>query len=234
MQLKSILASFLLVISLLSPCSLVKAESSSMKELPFSGYYLAPEASSIEGLLFQENQLIIYIKDESGYAHPVYGHDHEDNYDNEQQDVEKDIKSNKDHHDDTIDQEFIEWLFEFNAYPYPDLKNYSISVQERYKKENNLPINLKEVYLAIVDQITPEMTQRNILDLINQTIPDISYTQKNDYNYFTISCPTITVNNDHWTVQLFGEEIFSFVQQSGQLIDNHGNTYEYIDGIKPN
>ncbi|MCR8968484.1 hypothetical protein [Facklamia sp. 7083-14-GEN3] len=234
MKLKTVIPLFILIISQLVDIPTIEANDLSLDSLPFKGYYIAPEESGIEGLLFQDNQLIVYIKDVSRYAHSEHEHDHN------QENVEKNNvnpeseHAHENHSDLAVDQEFIEWLFQFNSFPYPDLQAYSTSVQERYKEENNLPTDLKKEYLAITEKITPEMTQRNILDLINQTIPNIFYTHKNNYNYFIISCPTVTKNNKEWIVELFGEEIFIFSQDEGKLLDNHGNTYEYVDGITPN
>lgn len=235
MKAKYILPFSILIISLIFHVPVSEAKDLSLKDLPFNGYYLAPEESGIEGLHFKDNQLIVYIKDDSRYTIDTHNHDHDHKLtENKDHQHDESHQHNENHRAVTGDQEFIEWLFQFNAFPYPDLQAYSTSVRERYKEENNLPIDLQKDYLAIAEKITPEMTQRDIIDLINQTIPDISYTQKNNYNYFIISCPTVTESNKEWTVELFGEEIFIFAQDSDKLVDNHGNTYDYIDGITPN
>ena len=82
--------------------------------------------------------------------------------------------------------------------------------------------------------ITPEMSQLDILNLINNRIPGIYYTEKDGYAYYTIASPTVFEEEDAWNIQLFGEELFVLEEVDGKLQDQDGITYEYLAGITPN
>lgn len=195
-----------LFFTLIGPKSSVLAqdEEQILSDVPFEGYYIAPEDHAIEGLLFEENQLLIYIKDEHDLT------------------------------DEATGLEKSQWLAEFHSFPYPDLSNYSEGVRERYLSEDNLPYDLQADYEEITSMITPEMSQLDILNLINNRIPGIYYTEKDGYAYYTIANPTVLEEEDMWNIQLFGEELFVLEEVDGKLQDQDGITYEYLAGITPN
>ncbi len=203
----------------------------SIDDLPFAGYYLAPEGYGVEGLLFENNQLRIYINDDSRYSHgsSYHQHDHSDH------DHSHDDHSHDDHSHETVpDQAFIERLFELNSFPHPDLENYTPQVREVYLEENDLPYDLVSVYQEIISQITPEMSQSDIIELINRSIPGIYYTEREGFNYFILAKPTVNQLNDQWTISLFGNELFQLSVDGTDLIDSQGTHYQYVDGVKPN
>ncbi|MFL2129715.1 hypothetical protein [Ruoffia sp. FAM 26255] len=195
-----------LLFTLIGPKSsvLAQGEEQILSDVPFEGYYIAPEDHAIEGLLFEENQLLIYIKDQQDLTDQATG-------------LEK-----------------SQWLTDFHSFPYPDLSNYSEGVRERYLSEDNLPYDLQADYEEITSMITPEMSQLDILNLINNRIPGIYYTEKDGYAYYTIANPTVLEEEDAWNIQLFGEELFVLEEVDGKLQDQDGITYKYLAGITPN
>lgn len=195
-----------LFFTLIGPKSsvLAQVEELTLSDVPFVGYYIAPEDHAIEGLLFEENQLLIYIKDQHDLTDQATG-------------LEK-----------------SQWLADYHSFPYPELSNYSESVRERYLSEDNLPYDLQADYKEIVSMITPEMSQLDILNLINNRIPGIYYTEKDGYAYYTIASPTVFEEEDAWNIQLFGEELFVLEEVDGKLQDQDGITYKYLAGITPN
>lgn len=195
-----------LLFTLVRPANNVFAQSEeqNLSDVPFEGYYIAPEDHAIEGLLFEENQLLIYIKDEHDLT------------------------------DEATGLEKSQWLAEFHSFPYPDLSNYSEGVRERYLSEDNLPYDLQADYEEITSMITPEMSQLDILNLINNRISGIYYTEKDGYAYYTIANPTVLEEEGMWNIQLFGEELFVLEEVDGKLQDQDGITYEYLAGITPN
>ncbi len=206
----------------ISPISVQAEDNLSIDDLPFSGYYLAPEDHGIEGLLFENNQLRIYINDESRYRHGDSYHHHDHSHD--------DASS----HESVPDQRFIEYLFELNSFPHPDLENYTPQVRGVYLEENDLPYDLASIYQEITDQITPEMSQSDIIELINRSIPGIYYTEKEGFSYFIIAKPTVTHSDNKWSISLFGNDLFQLNVEGTDLIDTQGTQYQYIDGVKPN
>lgn len=175
----------------------------SVSDLPFSGYFLNTTEHAIEGLLFEDNQLYIYLND------------HID--------------------EETPGQEWSSFLKEFHSFPHPDLKNYSEAVRDVYLEENDLAYDLQVVYEEIATLITPEMSQGDIQQLINNRVPGIYYTEKNDHQYFTIARPTVSNEANIWQLSLFGEDLYRFEFKEGQasIKDQDGVVYDYISGIKP-
>lgn len=212
----------LMLLIVLMPIEVYAKEKTTLMDLPFQGYFMGPEESGVEGILIENNQLLIYIKDHSRFYDNAESHHH---------------GASTHHHEETksyIDQEFIQWLFEFNSSPYPDLKSYSESVRQAYLEELHMPKNLQKVYSDLAQEITPEMSQLDILDLIHNRIPGIYYTEKFGYQYFVIASPTVKRSEDTWEIRLLGKDIISLKQEGNKIIDNKGIIYEYIDGIKPN
>lgn len=203
---KNLLFCLLMVIALVNPTNSAMAEEvrQSIADLSLEGYYIAPEDHAFEGLLFEDNQLLIYISDEHQLD------------------------------DETLGQERVQWLADFHSFPYPDLSNYSESVRERYLSEDDLPYGLKATYEEITAMITPEMSQTDIQDLINNRIPGIYYTEKDGYAYYTIASPTVTEEEGVWHIQLFGQELLTLEETEGKLLDQEGVVYEYLAGITPN
>ncbi|MBG9981147.1 hypothetical protein HZY91_08610 [Facklamia sp. DSM 111018] len=175
----------------------------SISDLPFEGYYLAPEDHAIEGLLFDENQLFIYL--DEAFAEKAEG------------------------------QERVAFLEEMHNFPHPDLKQYTDSVAELYLEEAQLDYDLKDIYQEITEKITPEMSQADVMDLINNRIPGIYYTEKNEFKYYLIASPSVEEVDDQWQITLFGKEIFTFDQQEDQavLIDQDKVEYQFIPGFRP-
>lgn len=175
----------------------------SIGELPFEGYYLAPEDHAVEGLLFDENQLYIYL--------------------------------DEDFSEKSEGQERVVFLEELHNFPHPDLKQYTDSVAELYLEEAQLDYDLKEIYQEITEKITPEMSQADVMDLINNRIPGIYYTEKNGFKYYLIASPSVEEVDDKWQITLFGKEMFTFDQQEDQavLIDQDKVEYQFIPGFRP-
>lgn len=196
----------LLAITLINPAKMVMAEEEarSILELPVEGYYIAPENYAFDGLLFEDNQLIIYVKDEHDLSQDAEG----------------------------IDR--LQKLAEFHSFPHPDLGSYTDSVRARYLEQYDLDYDLKEIYEEITELITPEMSQAEVQDLINNRIPGIYYTEKDGYAYYTIAKPTVIEEDGQWIVQLFGEDIITLEVDNGKILDQEGVVYEYLAGITPN
>lgn len=205
---KKVAMLILIVMIIVSPLTKVQAQTSatrqSIAELPFSGYYIATEDYAVEGLLFEDNQLYIYLNDDS-HSSELEGH------------------------------EWVHFLEEFHSFPHPDLKSYTNSVRDRYLEEYDMAYDLQAEYQEITELITPEMGQQDVQNLINNRIPGIYYTEKNDYKYYTIASPMVTNEGDDWHVSLFGEALYTFsIAEDETLIrDQAGIEYEYIPGIKP-
>lgn len=196
----------LFFIVFLNPLKSIQAEErQSVSALPFSGYFLTTSDHAIDGLLFEDNQLYIYL-------------------------------TGKDSLDEgTTGQEWVGFLEEFHSFPHPDLKSYTGSVRDVYLEEYDLAYDLKDIYEEIAGLITPEMGQTDIQQLINNRVPGIYYTEKNDYQYYIIASPTVSQDGDRWHITLFGEELYTFEVDEGNTIitDQDGVEYEYISGIKP-
>lgn len=194
-----------LILSMFVPSHTIEAEEAALtlSDLPFQGYYVTTSEQAIEGLLFEENQLYIYLNDHL--------------------------------HDDTPGQEWAEFLEEFHSFPHPDLKNYSAGVRERYLEEYDLAYDLQAVYQEIAEQITPEMSQADIQRLIDNRVPGIYYTHKNDKPYYQIARATVYQEGDSYQLHLFGEHLYTFESSENHTLikDQDGNTYEYIPGINP-
>ena len=237
---KSILFKIVLILMLIMPITSKWAsaeEAKTLSDLPFQGYFIGPEDSGIEGLLIEDNQLYIYIKDHSKFyeAEGCHHHGAEGDYEEEETDHEgEEMHHHEVEAEDYFDQEFIQWLFEFASFPYPDLKAYSPSVRKVYLEELQMPTDMQVAYMDIAEEITPEMSQLDILNLINNRIPGVYYTEKFGYQYFTLASPTVTESKDYWKLSLLGNDIFSLKQEGRDIVDSKGTTYEYIDGIKPN
>ena len=207
-------------------------EVKTLSDLPFKGYFVGPEDSGIEGLLIEDNQFYIYIKDHSKFHSRSGGHDHGHGY---TEDHGEETEEHEEEVSETyFDQEFIEWLFEFSSFPYPDLKAYSKSVRERYFEELDFPTDMQAVYREIAEEITPEMSQLDILDLINNRIPGIYYTEKFGYQYFTLASPSVLKKEDQWIIHLLGNDVMHLQADGRNIVDSNGTIYEFIDGIKPN
>ncbi|UUX33493.1 hypothetical protein [Fundicoccus culcitae] len=176
-----------------------QTERQSIDRLPFEGYFMGPDDYAIEGLLFKENQLIIYVNDDTS----LEGHD-------------------RVHH-----------LVEFHDFPHPDLMSYTESLRQVYMESGDLPYDLQAIYEEITAKITPEMSQNDVQDLINNRIPGIYYTEKNGYDYFTIASPIVSQTADAWQIQLFDEVIFILEEVEGTLQDQDGVVYQF-SGIQPN
>lgn len=194
-----------LILNLSSATVSAQEERQSISNLPFEGYFLAPEESGIAGLLFENNQLLIYL-------------------------AEEDIIEL-----DDLKHDFIHFLEDFHAFPHPDLKNYNEDVRNLYIEESDLPYDLKEVYEEITGMITPDMSQLDIQNLINNRVPGIYYTQKNGYRYYIIASPTVRQLQDSWNITLFDETLFEFTvdEADGVITDQDGVIYEYVAGITP-
>ena len=87
-----------------------------LKDLPFEGYYINQEDNAIEGLVFKENELYVYVKVLEAIDEDLAGY------------------------------EDLAQLTEFHSFPYPDLNAYSQSVKQVYMEEFNLPFDLQEIY----------------------------------------------------------------------------------------
>lgn len=212
------------------------SEVKKIDDLPFQGYFIGPEDSAIQGLLFEDNQIWLYIKPE---ADPVTsGHGHEHGHD-EGASLESDEDSahveEHAHEDEShfIDMPFIEELFEFASFPYPDLKNYTANVRARYYEELNMPADLQKAYLDLAEEITPDMSQEDVFHLINSKIPGILYTEKFGYQYFILASPSVVQSSEGWEIHLLGHKVFELKQEGNHLVDQKGRVFEYIDGIKP-
>lgn len=83
--------------------------------------------------------------------------------------------------------------------------------------------------------ITPDMSQLDIQNLINNRVPGIYYTQKNGYRYYIIASPTVRQLQDSWNITLFDETLFEFTvdEADGVITDQDGVIYEYVAGITP-
>lgn len=174
-----------------------------LKDLPFEGYYINQEDNAIEGLVFKENELYVYVKVLEAIDEDLAGY------------------------------EDLAQLTEFHSFPYPDLNAYSQSVKQVYMEEFNLPFDLQEIYQNLLNQIEPKMSQEDVLHLLNQEIPGIYYTQRAGYHYFIIASPSVTEVDDGWQVFLFGQELFTFKQAGQKILDHAGREFEYVDGILP-
>ncbi|XJS10914.1 hypothetical protein ACF3NG_01225 [Aerococcaceae bacterium WGS1372] len=205
-MLREIAIYLILTISLLNPAKLALAqeEAITIMDLPMEGYYIAPDDYAIDGLLFEGNQLVIYVKD----AHELSP--------------------------DTAGTERLQWLRDFHSFPHPDLGSYSKSVRDRYLAQYDLDYDLKATYEEIADLITADMSQAEVQDLINNRIPGIYYTEKDGYSYYTIAKPTVIEENGQWKVQLFGEDVIDLQFEEGRILDQEGIIYEFLAGIKPN
>lgn len=227
--------------SLLHPQQVVWAEASqglSVEDMPFTGYYVAPDDYAIEGLLFDERQLIIYVHNGGDIAGEHDHHHGHEAHDSHMHDVTEEVP----HHDHEVDnvegalsgQERVNALASLHSFPHPDLANYSEGLREHYLDELKLPYDLKGTYAEITQQITPEMSQTDIIHLINNTIPSIYYTEKDGYAYYIIANPDVEQVDNVWIVSLFGEEIIRLEGSGWRIEDEEGITYEFIDGIVPN
>lgn len=196
----------ILTITLLNPAklALTQEEAITIMDLPMEGYYIAPDDYAVYGLLFEGNQLVIYVKD----AHELSP--------------------------DTAGTERLKWLADFHSFPHPDLGSYSKSVRDRYLAQYDLDYDLKATYEEIADLITADMSQAEVQDLINNRIPGIYYTEKDSYAYYTIATPTVTKIDGQWKVQLFGEDVIDLQFEKGRILDQEGIVYEFLAGIKPN
>ena len=203
---KQIYLTLFFALNLILACPL-PALAKQVADLPFSGYFMPSEDHAVEGLLFEDNQVYIYVKDSQ----------HHDPEGNQAQ-----------------GQDLLAHLEELHSFPYPDLKNYSPQVRDVYLEEGNLPYDLKEEYQAITDQIQPDMSQEDILNLINNHIPGIYYTHKDGYQYYILASPSIEEKGSAWQIRLFGQDIIELEEESGNLMDQEGTIYERVDGIKPN
>lgn len=233
---------FLLICSLLTVFfnlnyTVSAEESTSIEDLPFSGYYITPEGHGITGLVFMDNQLRIYIDDTSHYSHGEFYHSHDHDHSHDEDHSHEDEHEHDDahnHNESFPDQAFIESLFELNSFPHPDLSSYTDSVRDVYLEEGNLPYDLQSVYEEITTQITPDMSQSDIIELLNNHIPGIYYTEREGFNYFIVASPDVIQTDDGWTISLFGNELYYFTNDDYNLIDGNGVTYEYVDGVTPN
>lgn len=196
---KSLICLFILLTSGLTH----KIQAMELKDLPFDGYYLNQEDNAIEGLVFKENELYVYVKVLEAIDEDLAGY------------------------------EDLAQLTEFHSFPYPDLNAYSQSVKQVYLEEFNLPFDLQETYQNLLDQIEPKMSQEDVLHLLNQEIPGIYYNQRAGYHYFIIASPLVTEVDGGWQIVLFGQELFTFKQADQKIIDQAGREFEYVDGIRP-
>lgn len=205
----------LVVFTLFGSFTAVQAseERLSVSDLPFSGYYITVDDNAVDGLVFEDNQLYIYLTD---------SHSH----------LDEDSHS---HEENLPGQEFIDFLEELHSFPHPDLKNYNEDVREVYLEEDNLPYDLQSVYEEIADLITPEMSQTDIQNLINNRVPGIYYTEKNGYQYYTIASPMVFEADGRWEIDLFGNQLYTFTMNENgtQLEDQNGVVYDYVSGIRP-
>lgn len=229
---------FLILCTILAVClninlSVSAEESQSIEDLPFSGYYITPEGNGVTGIVFENNQLLIYIDDISNYSHGEFYHSHDHDHEHEENHEEEHLEEH-DHEESVPDQAFIESLFELNSFPHPDLSGYTAPVRDVYLEEGNLPYDLQSVYEEITAKITPDMSQSDIIELINNHIPGIYYTEREGFSYFIIASPEVTQINEEWTISLFGNDLYKFTQDDRNLIDSNGTIYEYVDGITPN
>lgn len=184
-----------------------EAERTSISDLPFEGYYLAPEDHAVEGLLFEGNQLHIYLTDEHLLTETTQG------------------------------KEWVDYLAKLHSFPHPDLLNYSEGVRDLYLEEYDLPYDLQTIYQEITALIEPEMSQHDVQQLINNRIPGIYYTEKNEFAYYTIASPSVEEDaNGLWHIELFGEKLYSLEidLDKGVIRDQEGVIYGYLAGIKPN
>lgn len=204
-MIKKFLPIVCLLLAFFAPLKSTMAEevTQSVSDLPFSGYYLTASEHAIEGLLFEDNQLYIYLSDH--------------------------LK------EETPGQEWVTFLEDFHSFPHPDLKNYSEGVRDLYLKEYDLAYDLQAVYEEVATLITPEMSQTDIQHLINNRVPGIYYTEKNDNRYYIIASPTVSKEDNIWQLSLFGEDLYRFEFEEGlsSIEDQEGVVYDYISGIKP-
>lgn len=201
----------LFALILIKPLVSIEAQEEpiSLSDLPWNGYYITNNDHAIEGLLFEDNQLYIYVAD--------HQHQHQ-------------------HGEEALPGDgFVHFLEELHSFPHPDLKNYNPDVRQLYLEEDNLPYDLQAVYEEITDLITADMSQTDIMKLINDRIPGIYYTEKNDYQYYLIASPTLYQEGDLWHIELFGNSLFTFsMEEMGKTItDQEGQTYQYVSGIRP-
>lgn len=124
-------------------------------------------------------------------------------------------------------------LEEFHDFPHPDLKSYTEGLRQVYMESGDLPYDLKDIYAEITELITPEMSQGDVQNLINNRIPGIYYTEKNGYDYYTIASPVVTQVDGAWQIQLFEEVLFTLEEVDGTLVDQDGVIYQF-SGIQPN
>lgn len=204
-----------------------EADTMTLSDLPFQGYFVATSDYAVEGLLFEENQLFIYVNHQLLDDDPGHDHGHDDDDDD-------------DYHvgheaEDILGQDWLDTLEELHSFPHPDLKNYSESVRKRYLEELDLPYDLQAVYQEIAEQITPDMSQADIKRMIDNRVPGIYYTEKNDYQYYQIANPTVIMEGDSYQIHLFGEHLYTFESSDNQTMiqDQVGVTYDYIPGINP-
>lgn len=208
---------FWLMLAIFMPLKNASAEAirPSISDLPFSGYYLATTEHVVDGLLFEGNQLYIYLSTPSAHSH-----------EEEMEAVEDDALKG---------QQLVTFLEELHSFPHPDLKNSSESVRDLYLEDYDLPYDLQAIYQEVTSMITPELSQTDIQNLINNRVPGIFYTEKNHYQYYIIASPTVIEDNNTWQINLFGEELYRFEVDETQavIIDQEGIIYENIPGIKP-
>lgn len=185
---------------------LAEDDKQSISSLPFKGYFIATENHAIEGLLFEGNQLYIYLSDQQQLEEDSLGHDK------------------------------VQFLTNLHSFPHPDLKNYNANVRDLYLEEFELAYDLQDIYVEIAQMITAEMSQLDIQNLINNRIPGIYYTEKNDFQYFVIASPTVSNEEKWWSINLFGQDIYKLQLQADTaiLVDSEGISYHYSAGIQPN
>lgn len=222
-----------LTLLVLSGYSNVYAEESAKNTLPIQGYYVSGEDNAVSGILFEDNQMKIYINDQSYYGHGRHYHEHTHDH-SHGDDHHGDQHGHNHPHKPHKGVELVESLFELNSFPHPDLKNYSPSVQQTYLDSYNLPYDLQEIYQKITDNIKPDMSQLDIIKEMNNCIPGIYYTEKEGFRYFILAAPTVVVDDNELTIELFGEEIMSLTKTENKLVDQDGSEYEHVEGIRPN
>lgn len=205
----------------------VEADTMTLSDLPFQGYFVVTSDYAVEGLLFEENQLFIYVNHQLLDDDPGHDHGHDDDDDDDYH-VGHEVE-------DILGQDWLDTLEELHSFPHPDLKNYSESVRQRYLEELDLPYDLQAVYQEIAEQITPDMSQADIKRMIDNRVPGIYYTEKNDYQYYQIANPTVSMEGDSYQIHLFGEHLYTFESSDNQTMiqDQAGVTYDYIPGINP-
>lgn len=196
---KAIFICLMVVFSVFPMAVEAQTDRQSIDSLPFDGYFAAPDDYAINGLLFKQNQLVIYVDD----AVDLEGHNR------------------------------VDHLADFHDFPHPDLMRYTEGVRQLYIENGDLPYDLQATYEEITAMITPDMSQNDVLNLINNRIPGIFYTEKDGFSYYTIASPLVSKVDEAWHIQLFEEVLFTLEEVDGTLVDQDGVIYQF-SGIQPN